>query len=380
MALIGALTLGAWAPAHAESNVTLYGLIDASMVYSNNQSGSHNATVSSGTMSGSRFGIKGTEDLGNGMNALFVLENGFNVNNGQLGQNSRMFGRAAYVGLEGRFGRVTIGRQNEMSGEVLGALVAANQWAGGLGAHPGDVDNTYVNYRVSNAIKYVSPTYRGITFSSLYSLGGTAGNFSNNRLWSLGTSYVNGGVKLAAAYTNASTPNTSLYDGTSTGSPISPNTTPVFTGYTSAKTYQTFGLGGNYTFGAVTLGLVYNNTQYKDLGAGAGVAPVTAYAGDTATFQNIEANVSYQLMPNLTLGTAYDYTRTSGAGNARYQQVTVGADYFFSKRTDVYLVSTVQRASGTDSTGKAATAAIWALTASSTPDQWVTAVGVRHKF
>lgn len=380
LTVLGALcAAGAWAPAHA-ANVELYGLIDASVVYSNNQGGAANTQVSSGTMSGSRFGLRGNEDLGGGLKALFVLENGFSVNNGQLGQNSRMFGRAAYVGLQGNWGRATIGRQNELSGEMLGALVAANQWAGGLGAHPGDVDNNYVNFRISNAVKYTSPTYRGLTFSSLYSFGGVAGSTSSNRVWSVGTSYQNGPVQLAAAYTNANSPNTSLYDGTNGGSPASPNTTPLFKGYTSANTYQTAGVGGAYTFGALTVGLVYNNTQFRRLGSGGATAPVTAYLGKTATFNSVEANARYALTPSLTLGSAFTYTRTSGAGDARYEQLTLGADYNLSKRTDVYLVTSAQHASGTDSTGKQATAAIWALTASSTSNQWVTAVGVRHKF
>ena len=103
--------------AHAQSSVTLYGLIDAGLMYTNNvktSATSHGSLfqATSGTVNGSRFGLRGAEDLGGGLKAIFVLENGFNVQNGKLGQNGRMFGRQAFVGLSSSdFGTVTLGRQ-----------------------------------------------------------------------------------------------------------------------------------------------------------------------------------------------------------------------------------------------------------------------------
>jgi len=97
--LVGALT-GVFATmAHAQSSVTLYGLIDAGITYTNNQRGHSNWQETSGSVNGSRWGLRGAEDLGGGLKAIFTLENGFNINNGTLGQQSRMFGRQAYVGL-----------------------------------------------------------------------------------------------------------------------------------------------------------------------------------------------------------------------------------------------------------------------------------------
>jgi GBP family porin len=92
--------------AHAQSTVTLYGIADAGILYTNNvgTSAKHGALwqVASGNESGSRWGLTGAEDLGGGLKAIFKLENGFNVNNGTLGQGGREFGRQAYVGLEQR--------------------------------------------------------------------------------------------------------------------------------------------------------------------------------------------------------------------------------------------------------------------------------------
>jgi len=97
--------------AHAQSSVTLYGLIDAGLTYTNNQNGSHNFKMTSGAVNGSRWGLRGSEDLGGGLKAIFTLENGFSIANGTLGQQGREFGRQAFVGLSSnQFGTVTLGR------------------------------------------------------------------------------------------------------------------------------------------------------------------------------------------------------------------------------------------------------------------------------
>src|ERR1700754_65523 len=88
---------------HAQSSVTLYGIVDAGLIYSNNvaKGSAHGALfqATSGEINGSRFGLRGAEDLGGGLKAIFVLENGFNVENGKLGQDNKLFGRQAFVGL-----------------------------------------------------------------------------------------------------------------------------------------------------------------------------------------------------------------------------------------------------------------------------------------
>src|SRR6266702_1443685 len=85
--------------AYSQGSVTLYGLVDAGFLYSNNVGGQKLYAMSSGNLQGSRWGLKGTEDLGGGMKAIFVLENGFNVMTGALGQGGNEFGRQAYVGV-----------------------------------------------------------------------------------------------------------------------------------------------------------------------------------------------------------------------------------------------------------------------------------------
>src|ERR1700751_1017325 len=93
--------LGVTGVAHAQSSVTLYGVLDDSIQYVSNVGGKSLYNMAAGNLQGNRWGVKGTEDLGGGLKAIFQLENGFNPNNGALGQGGKMFGRQAYVGLTG---------------------------------------------------------------------------------------------------------------------------------------------------------------------------------------------------------------------------------------------------------------------------------------
>src|SRR5258708_29680962 len=95
---------GAAGVAHAQNSVTLYGTIDTSITYVHNATAAGKnlwaiGNTSGGDLSGSRWGLKGQEDLGGGLKALFLLENGFNPATGTFGQSSRGFGPHAYVGL-----------------------------------------------------------------------------------------------------------------------------------------------------------------------------------------------------------------------------------------------------------------------------------------
>ncbi|SAK90114.1 porin [Caballeronia glebae] len=390
--LLALAALGVFAgAAHAQSSVTLYGIVDAGFLYNNNSNGQKLYAMNSGNLQGSRWGLRGTEDLGGGLKAIFVLENGFNVFNGTLGQGGDMFGRQAYVGLStAQFGTVTLGRQYDSVVDYTGAFEVGSQWASAFGAHPGDLDNMNNSNRVNNAIKYTSANYAGFTFGGLYSLGGQAGQFNRNQIWSLGVGYAQGPLQLGAGYLNVKDPNYSFFGNnansrtatTTPGSTSNFGASRVINGYASAKTMQVISAGGAYTFGAATVGATYSNTQYKDLGSepGTGLTPTGGFTGGTGKFHNAEINFKYQLTPALLLGVAYDYTKGYGLGDAKYHQGMLGVDYFLSKRTDVYIDGIYQHASGTDSTNQSAVANIANLSPSSTSNQVAAVVGIRHKF
>jgi predicted porin len=196
--LVALAALGAFAcAAHAQSSVTLYGIIDEGFNINTNAGGAHLYNLSSGVLQGSRWGLRGTEDLGGGLKAVFVLENGFDVNSGRLGQGGLMFGRQAYVGLgSSQFGTVTLGRQYDSVVDYVGPLEVGDQWGGYIAAHPGDLDNFNNAYRTNNAIKFTSVNYAGLTFGGMYSVGGVAGDYSRNQTWSLGAGYTNGPLVL----------------------------------------------------------------------------------------------------------------------------------------------------------------------------------------
>lgn len=96
----------------AQSSVTLYGLVDEGFDFTSNVAGKRAYQMESGVAQGSRWGLAGKEELGGGLEAVFRLENGFDVNNGALDQGGRMFGRQAYVGMNSATaGTLTMGRQ-----------------------------------------------------------------------------------------------------------------------------------------------------------------------------------------------------------------------------------------------------------------------------
>ena len=362
--------------AHAQSSVTLYGLIDAGITYTNNQGGHSNWQETSGSINGSRWGLRGAEDLGGGLKAIFTLENGFNIANGQLGQGGRQFGRQAFVGLASdQFGAVTLGRQYDSVVDYVGPLaLTGTQYGGTQFAHPFDNDNLNNSFRINNSVKYSSVDYAGFKFGGLYGFSNEAGSFANNRAYSVGGSYSWGGLNVAAAYLQLnSNPGAALNN---TSGAVSGDNTFL------AGRQRTFGAGANYSFGPATVGLVYTQTNLSQLaGIGAGASGVTGgingLGGNSARFQNAEVNARYALTPALSLAGSYTYTRGNLAGTSpHWNQFNLQTDYLLSKRTDVYLQGEYQR------TNKNAivSADINGLAASNSNQQIAVTAGLRHRF
>ncbi|MFL9872878.1 porin [Paraburkholderia megapolitana] len=361
--------------AHAQSSVTLYGLIDAGITYTNNQGGHSNWQETSGAINGSRWGLRGAEDLGGGLKAIFTLENGFNIANGTLGQSGREFGRQAFVGLASdQFGALTLGRQYDSVVDYVGPLaLTGTQYGGTQFAHPFDNDNLNNSFRINNSVKYQSVDYAGFKFGGLYGFSNDAGQFANNRAYSVGGSYSWGGLNVAAAYLQLNSNPGALNN---TSGAVSGDNTFL------AGRQRTFGAGANYSFGPATVGLVYTQTNLSQLaGIGAGASGVSnginGLGGNSARFQNIEANARYALTPALSLAGSYTYTRGNLAGTSpHWNQFNLQSDYLLSKRTDVYLQGEYQR------TNKNAivSADINGLAASNSNQQVAVTVGLRHRF
>ncbi|MGF6572163.1 putative porin [Paraburkholderia sp. GAS333] len=372
------------AGAHAQSSVTLYGIVDAGIAYVHNAqstNGQNQSTLvkfSSGNMSGSRWGLKGTEDLGGGLAAVFQLENGFNVGTGALGQGSREFGRKAVVGLSSNtWGTVTLGRQYDPIVDLVQGLTEDNYFGGVFGT-PGDLDNYDNSLRVSNSVKYVSPLFSGFQVEALYGVGGVAGAGGSGQTYSFGAAYANGPLSLGAGYFYANGGNTTTANvRTWTSSSDSLFNTVINAGFASAKSIQIVRVGGQYVVGSATIGAAYSNTQY-------GSDAFSAFR-ETAKFNNGAVFVNYQITPALRTGVAYNYTSLTGPSSAHYNQINLGADYALSKRTDLYALTGYQKASGNtlNSSGKVvgAQASIGDFGVNSgTDSQALAVVGIRHKF
>ncbi|ASW00932.1 porin [Paraburkholderia aromaticivorans] len=361
---------------YAQSSVTLYGTADDGLTFTNNQGGHQNYQASNGALGSSKWGFLVNENLGGGYSAIARLENGFDINTGKFNNGGRLFGRQSYVGLGSPFGTLLMGRQYDLVLDSLLPLSASGRFGGILAAHAADVDNVWGDYSLSNSIKYLSPTYAGFKLSALFSLGGVAGDFSNGKKESVSLAYTNNALSASAVFSRINDPATSIYD--ATASPVAgttfanPITNPTFSGYTSAHTLQVAGAGVNYRIGAALLGFTYTNTRFEDVVR----TSSTPFSG-TATFNNFEALATYNLTPALLLGASYDYTK---AESAKYGQLNLGTQYALSKRTLLYATTSWEHATGTDSTGKQAVAALSFLTPSSTENQVAVRVGVRHNF
>ena len=136
--------LAAAGAASAQNSVTLYGVIDESLTYVNhaNTNGDHLVALgnsSAGDLAGTRFGMKGNEDLGGGLSAIFTLEGGFDPSTGKSQQGSSLFGRQSFVGLQSnQWGTVTLGKQYDPVVDLVQPITEDNYF-GSIFATPGDV-------------------------------------------------------------------------------------------------------------------------------------------------------------------------------------------------------------------------------------------------
>ncbi|KAF1028833.1 MAG: Outer membrane porin protein [Burkholderia plantarii] len=377
-ALVLAATWMVCGAASAQSSVTLYGVLDEGIDYTNNVLGHSSYEMQSGYVQGSRWGLKGTEDLGGGMRAVFQIENGFNLSNGAMGQGGLMFGRQAYVGLgTDRFGTVTLGRQYDSVVDYLAQTTSNGSWGGYLFSHPYDNDNTDNTFRVNNTVKYTSPSLAGLQFGATYSFS-NATNFASNRQYSVGAQYTTGGLLLAAAYLQANNPSASATGAINNGGDQN---------FLAAR-LRIYGAGATYAFGNTSLGLAYTGTAIDRPQSSGYVGAIVSSAGALSSlrFNNFEVNGKYQFTPAFFVGAEYTYTRTSvnAAGASTHQNVHMGglmADYNLSKRTDVYLQGAYQFVGG-GKTGSVLDVAYvpGASNVSSTGRQLVVRAAIRHKF
>lgn len=269
--------LGAFAGSAMAADVTIYGVIDTGLQYQDTSYDGIDALaqnpdaadmaaryvddsafkMSSGVSAGSRFGIKGREDLGNGLAVSFVLENGFTSDDGALNNGGRLFGRESQVSFHTPYGTLAMGRMgNLVSGNgTYGLAGNLSPFGTSWGDYSASVNNVMTTFdRYDNTVTYKSPEFAGVTVYAQYSFGtdakntydGVEGKSSIDRYAAIGATYANGPLNLVAIVdqTNYST---TRFDA------VNPNPDR------DVDDALSFTLGGSYDF---QVAKVYAGAQY----------------------------------------------------------------------------------------------------------------------
>ncbi|EEA04354.1 porin Gram-negative type [Burkholderia sp. H160] len=344
---------------HAQSSVTLYGDLDTGLAYVSNVGGNAQYKATAGLIDGSYWGLRGSEDLGGGNKAIFQLEHGFSVTTGE-GLNDHPY----YIGLDNEaWGTVTFGRQYDSIHDYLAAFTLTGGTGGTAFAHPFDNDNANNSHLARNAIKYASPSFGGLSFGGMYAFSNGAGQFANNRAYSVGANYQNGPFNAGAAYLHVNGRGNTA-DGAYDTMNLPGSNRNEFDA--TVQTQNVYGIGASYAFGDFTLGAAWSRSTYSgvtDADSGSAVPSVG--------FSNYEINGVYQLRPTVSLAGMYTYTK---GASQHWHQGGLQAVYLLSKRTDTYLQTIFQRAS------MDAPAVINSAEPASGRNQLLVGAGIRHRF
>jgi predicted porin len=301
----------------AQSNVTVYGLLDTAVEYSKQGNGGL-TRLQPGSFQGNRIGFRGTEDLGGGLNALFVLENGFTLDNGNLAQGGRLFGRQAFVGLKNQLGTVALGRQyspyylsmlqqDAFQWTMVGGLPAITRTTGAAAA-TGLLLTGYQNIgRVDNTITYASPNLGGFTGNLMYGFGEVAGDSGAGRVVGASVRYAAGIIDLNVGYTEQN-------DAFDRGS------------------LKAMNAGGNVTIGPAKVYAGYIREENTSATSATAALP-------SAKFDLYNVGVRYNVTGSLVAIAQAAHIRDRSAGLTVDRDATVyaiGAEYNLSKRSLVY--------------------------------------------
>jgi len=355
----------------AQSGVTLYGVVDVPIEYASNMAGTGGGAAnlvrmaSGGGLSGSRWGLRGVEDLGGGRQALFVLENGFGPDTGAVQQGGRLFGRQAFVGLsDASYGKLTFGRQYTAIFDALANFAPtryATLWEPAI-------LQVGLNARSDNTVKYTG-AFGGLTAIAHWSFGNGAlgngevpGQFRRDTGYGAGATYLAGPFGVGLTYDQF---NPSL------------NGNGGVTG-----TARKAALALSYQFGnAVKVMAGYRWGQAQ---APAGYASAITQNRDDYYWFGVNYQATSAL--TLTLGYSYDNLKRMATGArtstnpANPWQVQLVADYNLSQRTDVYLLGAYARNAGLGLDTAATGYATGHQLAAGKNDMVGLAVGIRHKF
>ncbi|MBB3219588.1 porin [Pseudoduganella umbonata] len=356
MAAVAATGAFAAGPALAQSNITIYGSLDAGVAWIDNLNGSSTSRLDQGTMQPDRFGFRGTEDLGNGLKAVFQLEGGFGTDTGNMVSANRLFNRLSIVGLSGSFGTVTLGNMPDIVFDYAGKLSNGFQLTNFYLFHPGNLDTLANTYQFNNSVRYTSPTVNGLAFSAMVGAGEQPERSSRNRNTSAGATYTNGALRMALAYSRQND-RAAGYSGAFLSSLNLGNAATVFDRLT------TWAGGAGYTVGDWRLNALYTQSTV-DL-------PSTSFRQ-----RNLDLGAAWRYGARSTVNLGYTRSQVSGSlDDAKYDQASASHVVALSKRTEFYVQAAYQKAGGSASFAFQNYAG-----ASGDDSQVVTTIGVHHLF
>lgn len=343
--ILALAAVSACGAASAQSGVTLYGVADINVEYVNRvgaavpsaangfQSGAGHSVVreNSGGYSGSRWGLRGTEDLGAGMKSIFVLESGFNLDSGASQQGGRLFGRQAFVGLSSEYGQLTFGRQYHSMFSTLANFIPARyatQYEP-VGVIAG------ANFREDNALKYVG-VFGGLTAQANMSFG-------------VGTTLPQVIASVPAAGGNGEVPGQYRRD-TAYGVGLSYLAGPFGVGVAYDQWNPTIGTGSGTFKKAAVMGSYAFNATAKVMGGYRWGQNKNQNGGLTMRDDFYWVGGQYRFSSALDFTLEYDYQNVKSLGGnthvANPWQVALIADYTLSKRTDIYLTMAYAKNAG----------------------------------
>ncbi|WJF89663.1 porin [Paraburkholderia bonniea] len=328
---LSALALMLPCAAWAQSSVTLYGVIDAALTYQTHANSSGDSVIglqqgNEGFLSGSRFGLKGTEDLGGGVKAGFTLENGFLANSGKLDQQGQLFGRQAFVKIGNQYGDLAFGRQYTTANTMLYYVDPL-----GIGAAPSNSWLVYLTgQRYDNSVSYTG-TYGPLMGIAQYAFGGIAGDASARSSQSFGLKYAGGPVTVIgdAQFTHDSQSRTARIYIAGLKATVGP--TRLFANYIYSNRDAGFDASNGGT----------DTASITSMSTGATATNAAAIGSVFASKRRDDfftVGASWLATPAVTLTASAMYNRTRADGFNGTRATTYGvADYALSKRSDVYL-------------------------------------------
>ena len=362
--IVGAVltAFAATASAQQASSVTLYGIMDVNVAQSKTFGSAATPSTTVTGMNvynptnprGSRFGMRGSENLGGGLRGIFQLEGGINPENGTTSANNQLFNRHAWVGVGGGFGELTLGRQETMHRVMNNGNFNDVATEGELSvttANSGLQLMQNFGTRVDNAVRYTSPTISGFQLRVQSAVGQRVTASTNGML----LTYSSGPLRAALTY--------EYYDGAGV------------TGLDRWNRVTT--VSGQYNLGFATLALGY---QWTDRLLASNAANTLTSAVTLGEHKAYNIGVIYPVTKELSLRVQYteSNTKTPAAGTAvatdrNYGRTGISARYTLSPRTYLYLAYTEKKIDLTP--GVAAQ-----VTSNATANKNSLGLGISHAF